>query len=480
MDGRHRGWLGPCLAGVVLLVALGGAVTAGTASPHEATVTVYATETGAFDGSEDIEAAIDDGTLEPAETAHSSDTLVVEIESARLAEDLATREGTATARFFDLLDGDADLAFYQVDASPNVIPKELEVGPDNTTVYAAGNRTFLSIDTDAVDVGYINTQSNQAPGPALEGGDTFAVTFGYDVTDPGHGPTVAFHTANASFVEHSSVLAPELVNRSVEVNVPPDQGVLVRATLDNETTITERPAPVSWAPSQGVSLDFRDVPPGTNYTLTLIHDGTVVDQQQGRVRSLSATLQNPDVRVPERESETPALQLSVNLSHGGKVAVLDGFGARLGSARLPPGTTTVSIPLESEDPATTLDPDELRVLALRTDGQIEQRYPGEAATLTLDVSEYEWDATRWTQTPPEETEPTDQSSPGDRTDQSSTDDTTTQGAVDDTTPEEYTVGGDRPAATPQFGTLAGGVGVVGAVILLGGAGYVLTRRRERE
>ncbi len=130
-----------------------------------------------------------------------------------------------------VLDAEADLRLYQTNAGPNVAPKAIPLGPANTTVYPSGNTTFVSIDTGNVTPEFFPLGDDSTPEATFRGDEQFAVTFGYDVDDPTRGPEVRLHLAEASFTEHTPVLAPELVNRSVQVNVAPEQELLVRASL---------------------------------------------------------------------------------------------------------------------------------------------------------------------------------------------------------------------------------------------------------
>lgn len=452
--GRRRLRLAAAI-GILSLVALGGVTAAaGQAETTAGNVTLYATATAEFDDAGSIESALDSGTLEPTRTVVVGETLLVEIDSDRLADDLDSRDGTPTERFFSALEADADIAMRQTNPSMNLPRKEVRLGPDNTTVYRNGTTTFVSIDTGAVDPTFGLAQSDQASEASLRRGDRFAVTFGYDGTGSDRGSGAEFRFAEPTFLESSPVLAPEIVNKSVRVDVEPERELIVRATFEDGTNATETPARVSWSEFLGVSLDVRDVTPGTNYTLELVRDGDVVDRQHGVVREPEATTRDAEVSLVETDEYVAELNLTAELSHGGTVIILDGFGARIGSAQVPPDTVTeLSIALRNPDPETEFQPDRLRIRAVRDGERVERQYPD--AELTLDVSEYEWDPTDWTPTAS-----TDTASPD--------------------TPERnhdtYTVGDGPSDSTTGFDTLAGRVGIVGTLSVLVGTGYVLRRR----
>jgi hypothetical protein len=474
MDGSrfgHRERRLLVFAAVGLVVALGGIAAADTAQSGTANVTLYTAADADLADSADVEAAREGGTLAPANgTVVLGETLVAEIESARLASDLADHDGAPTERFFAVLDGAADLRLYQTNAGPNVTPKAIPLGPANTTVYPNGNTTFVSIDTGNVTPEFLPLGDDSAPAATFRGDEQFAVTFGYGVDDPTRGPELRLHLADASFTEHTPVLAPELVNRSVQVNVAPDQELLVRASLANGSVLTKTPEAVPWAETPGVSLDFRNVTPGTNYTLEVVHDGAVVDRQRGVVLEPEARLWDPDVTAVENEDYSAELRINADLSHGGKVIVLDGFGAQVGAARVSPDTETdLTVELRSADPDGTFDPDQLQVEAVRTDGRIEQRYPGTNASLTLDVGEYEWRTTDWEPSP---TPGTTSTSGTPASDPSSPNPTETD------TPD-FTVGEDPSETNSWIENLAAGFGVAGSLLVLGGTGYVLRRRAGR-
>jgi len=472
MEQQFGPQLATLLVGTVLLVGAAAAVGATAATvPGSAgdggqgNVSVYATDAAAFDDPEDVESALESGTLERRTEVVMGETLVVAIDSERLARELSNQGGSTTASLFAALDGEAQLTLTQTNMSPNVAPKVLTLDPGSTTAYRNGTTTYLRIETEAVDVGLYPPWEESDRDVPLQGGERFAVSFGYGVDDPYSGPEVAIYRTEGEFAGKHDVVAPERVNGSVETYTSPE-AVTVRATLGNGSTITARPRAVPWSSSPGYSLNFRGVTPGTTYTLELVHDGEVVDRQTGTVRAPEASLSNPEVTHVAGADVDARLQVTANLSHGGKLIVRDGFGARVGSRPVAAGDATrLSVDLRFGTDGEPRDPDTLQVQAVRVRDQVEQRYPGSAATRSLDVSEYEWETADWTP----ESGSDDLGEPG--SNDISPDDGETAGGGGN-----GVVGGGPSDGDRWRGGLPTSVGIVGLVTVLGGTGYLLGRR----
>lgn len=482
--------------GVLLLVATVCAVaTASTHGSEAGTVSLYATDEGEFEDASGIEAAIEEGTLEPAEDVVVGETLVVGVDSERLAADLSARTGPTTERFFGALEDGANVTLVQTNAGPNRAPKVLALDADSTRVYRNGTTTYLEIDTDVVEPGIYPPWEDSERDIAIHGGETFAVIAGYGTNDQPTGPSVTFHRVEAEFFDARAVVAPEVVNGTVKTHLEPERSVTVRATLEDGSTIATRLQPERSSVTQ-YSLDLREAPPGTNYTLELIHDGDVVDRREGTVRKPEAALWAAEVTAVEDNNHDARLDVTAELSHGGEVVVRDGFGARVGSRRAPPGhTVELSMGLRfGGDAASEPDPDTLQVQAVRGEDRVEQRYPSTNATLTLDVSEYEWETTDWTRpSDPDDgvgSSPDDEgtvdngtargesagegTSGGSNTGDEQADDGATGG---DSSDESLSGVGGGPTDT---GSRPDGLGaatvIVGVVTVLGTTGYLLTRR----
>jgi len=456
--------LGGLAVVVTLVVATGAVVGTSSAAADVENVSLYVSE-AEFDDAAGIETAIADGTLEPADRMVVGETLVVAISSERLGAELSARNGTTTERFFDVLAGDAYFGLVGQNANPNVARKAIGADPGNTTVYRNGSTTYLSFETDDLDVGYFPPWEDSGSEATLYEGDRFAVLFGYDANDLYRGPQVSFFYDEAAFVDPAGVVAPEQVTGTVRTFVPPEENLTVRTIFENGSTTTTR---ISVDPSSSTeySLDFRGVSPNTTYTLELVYDGNVVDRHEGTVREPEATLRDADVAAVEGDSADARVTLVATLTHGGTVVVRDGFGARVGSTTVPPGgATDLSIRLRFADSG-AIDPDELHVVALRDVGDVAQRYPGAEAGVVLDVSEYEWGADDWT--------------PGSGSRGSGTTSPTAGGVDADRSnggPEEVPTVGPEPSdsggSLAGFGVTAGAVALVAALC---STGYVLWRR----
>lgn len=135
---------------VVLALLAGPAVA--SANYDDANVSIYATDAD-LDGAGDIEAAIENGTASTPQNVLIGDSLIVAIDSGRLAGEIDEANGsTPTERFFDVLDGDPELRIGQINYFQRYGPKVFQLGPANTTVYRSGDRTYAVIDTGTVDV----------------------------------------------------------------------------------------------------------------------------------------------------------------------------------------------------------------------------------------------------------------------------------------------------------------------------------------
>jgi hypothetical protein len=380
-----------------VVMAVGGAATSAAATDTE-NVSLYVTNTADFDGGKEVEAAIEDGQVDPADELVVGETLVVAIDSERLANDLAERDGSTTERFFDTIDDGG--VFFLVQTNPTTMrsAKALRIGPKNATVYRSETTTYVSIATGEVDVSWKPAQNESTISPQLRGDERFVVRFGHDEeTATTSDAEVVFQVVEAQFYGSYDPLAPEVVNRSVAVHVEPEEEVIVRATLEDGSTRTDEPTPVPWSGLPGITLDFSDVEPGTAYTIELLHDAEVVDRRNGTVREPEASLRDPTATLVGDDVYAARLNLTVELSHGGVVRVLDGDGVQVGVGSVSPGNETeLSIGLRyRDDSVSDFDPDELWVQALRDASTGNTPYPGTGAELQLDV---EWETTNATRT----------------------------------------------------------------------------------
>lgn len=179
---RSSSWSVPVALGVVV-VAVSVALVAGPASASQAddggNVTAYRASNATFADAGAVESAIQNGTVEPADELVVGDTLVVAIESERLADAMAGGNGSTTVRFFDALDGEAEFRIVQTNPTPERNSKVAPTGPENATVYHDGARTYVLVRTGQVAFQY-RTVDTRAE---IFGGERFAVQFGYDLAD---------------------------------------------------------------------------------------------------------------------------------------------------------------------------------------------------------------------------------------------------------------------------------------------------------
>lgn len=392
-------WVGVLLtavAAVALVVAGLGAVTAPAAADETENVSMYTTDRPGFDDADGVERAIADGTLEEADELVVGATIVVAVDSGRLASDLEARNGSATERFFAALEDDAVLHLVQTNPTTMRPAKAIRLGPDTTTVHRSGNTTYVSVRTGDVEPSWDPRQDDSVSDPRLRGGERFAVRYGHanrsvETSDA----VVEVWEAEAELYGVYDPLAPELVNRSVAVRVDPDEEVLVRVTLDDGSTRTAEPEPVPWSGFRGFTVDLRDVDPGTGYTLEVVHDGEAVDRRNGTVREPAATLADPTVSPADGDDYAARLNLTAALTHGGTVVVTDGDGDRVGIGNVPPGAETdLSIGLRHDaDAAAEFGATELEIRAVRDTATGTRPYPGPETTTTIAVDDPAWTST---------------------------------------------------------------------------------------
>jgi len=316
-SGRQWG-PGPVLVGlavIVLVVPASIPAPASAAATDGATrVTVYrASDTGGsdtetsdttFENAGAVEAAIERGRIEPAERVILGDTLVAVVESERLTATMAAGSGSTTDRFFDALEGDATFRVVQTNPTPMVNRKAAWLGPENVTVYRDGTTTYALVRTGSLAFRY-----RRVLRPAeIDGGERFAVEFGYDLgggpdEDDPAGPVVEFFPVRSEFDPNApsdppppgsvdlAALPPGPAELPVRVFVPPEESLAVRVRLDEGRTIRAPVEPAEGGVGWVSRPDLRNVSPGTDYALELVHDGVVVDRYDGTVREPRATVE---------------------------------------------------------------------------------------------------------------------------------------------------------------------------------------------
>ena len=443
------------LLSIIGLAIITGPVLATAPSYNDANVSGYNTDVE-LESAGGIESAIENGTATPAEAVLIGDSLIVAIDSERLAEEVDEANGsTTTERFFDVLDGDPELLIRQTNPFQKYGPKVFRPGPANTTVYRSGNTTYAVIDTSTVDVD--RPDSNRSENAEIDRGDVYQIQFGTDLSMTREEGS-EFRTIDVEAEFDDGVfdpLAPDIVNRTVRTYIEPDEELVVTLSLDGGETRSERVV-VSGGDSgkrgvdSHVEFDLREVDSGTEYTLRLVHDGTVVDRRNGTVSEPNATL--TDARFVEIVGERH-LTFTVRLSHGGTVVTetLDGERRAVVDGIAPGESTEVEIPvqedyLDNPDAKARLVPERGHVRAFRTGGPTVTAYPN--ATYAIDGEEIR----RGTLTPTPTATPTPAAS-------ASPTGTTTAGSPDD------------PDDQPGFGTAI-------TVAALAVAALVLLARRR--
>ena len=368
------------LLSIIGLAIIAGPVLATAPSYDDANVSGYNTD-AELESADEIESAIENGTATPAEVVLIGDSLIVAIDSERLAEEVDGANGsTTTERFFAVLDGDPELLIRQTNPLQKYGPKVFQLGPANTTVYRSGDTTYAVIETGEINVE--RPDYNGSVDAEIDRGDVYQIRFGTDLSmTRKEGSEFRTVRVEAEFDDIESVavydpLAPDIVNRTVEAYIEPMEDAVVTLTLGSGETRSERIAvseldSSNWIHETRVEFDLRDVEPGTDFTLELVHDGAVVDRRNGTVREPEATLS--DVRFVEVDGQAH-LNLTANLSHGGKVMTVTADGERLASVDVEPGeATNLSIPVVYY--GDVLVPEGGRVLAVRTDGPEPNYYP---------------------------------------------------------------------------------------------------------
>lgn len=306
------------VAGATALVVLGtvatGAVVADGADDTDGNVTMYRAADVEIDGLEDLERGIADGSIENASAMLETETLVVKIDDERLAEYYDTNVDS-TEDFFESLRADGrELRLHQAETTPEQPPLEIQLGTGNTTVYRNGSVTYAVVDA---------TITNDIWRP---NGGEFGVAYGSTVEPESPDNRMRIFETKAEIRDHADgePLPAETIRREVDVNIPADRTLEARLELGNGETRTATVESVIWSSGSGFAMDLQDVDPGTEYTLTLRHDGDVVESYSGDVTSPRAALEVHDVNETVADNRSVrTVTVSVELSHGGVVRATD-------------------------------------------------------------------------------------------------------------------------------------------------------------
>jgi len=513
-------------------LATGGGDTAQVSANNTANVSLYYAETAEFPNVTALEAGIEGGTATGDTGMLFGETLVIAIESERLANDLEAGEGSTTGRFFDVLAADADIGLIQHPDTygTHISPWRLALDPTHTTVYRNGSTTYVATPLDpgrdnGDEATYEVRSERTTDPPALAVGVAFSyeVAFGPGEDEvlllpPDEHPTVWVFDQPVQLEDDPreyttwSVVGPEVVTGLARGGI--SRRITARAEFANGSSVSTAFVPPAGAASlTEFTLDFRDVEPGSNYTLELQYDDTVVERRNGTVREISGSVSNPRIRAVDADSDVDEndgddlqhgaaardrhndtvqdvvtgqppsvaqrsqdddrgyeLIVNASLSHGGWVGVVDERGEEYGWRFVEPGhPANISIPLS--DTLRDDQPAELRVLAVRFGGAEDPvLYDDPNATVRLNVSDRDWSHFAPTPTPDWDTPtPTPGSTP-----------TQTEPTPTEATPTPSTQP-DPTATVPGTETVADddgtGFGPLLALGSLAGLGWLLGRRR---
>lgn len=361
-----------CTVSLLFVCALVAVPAPASAAEPGDNVTIYHTNESDFDGAAAVESSIENGPAHSAESMLVNETLILAIESRRLAADLDDRSGTPTERFFAALDGEAELGAKEGVLAPNTVVSDVSVPQEKATVYRSGTTTFLIIDPSNLRTSY----GDEKKRPVSAGVLRFA--FGYDQTgDLDDWPRVSLREERAHFSDDVRKLPTATTEIRFDVDVTPVNTVDVHLHLGTGETRTKTfdSESLHWA-----SFDLSDVPNGTSYRLELVHDGTTIETQSGQVTDLEATVE--DVRFLEQGNES-VLNATATLSHGGDIYVLDDHGDQHARTDLSPGDRTeLTVRLDDLDEYD----DELTVHAGRADAP-DEHYPGHDPIATVDLDD---------------------------------------------------------------------------------------------
>lgn len=379
---------------VLTLVLVAGPSTA-AASSSDGNVTAYRASNLTVKDIATVEEAIADNRLKSTGKVAVGDILVVVIESERLADSMTTSNGSSTERFFAAIAGEAEFRIVQTNPSAQANRKVAPIGPENVTVYRNGTISYILIKTGDIDFRYRKVHRSTR----IHGGEQFAIEFGYDLDSLDSrsafhttGPVVEFYPSKAEFSTASArvwyePLPPEWIQRTVEVNLQPEKSLIVRATLDNNRTITVSVEPRNVPEWVDVWLNLTGVTQRTAYRLELLFDGEVVDAYRGTIRVPHARIS--DATLTQVGNRT-VVNTTVLFSHGGTLEVLNDECDIIGREFIEPSTSQqVTVELWKDGREVRADPEDGYSLLLRSqreDGATKALYANAEAESRLDFN----------------------------------------------------------------------------------------------
>lgn len=330
------------IGSVLILLVSTAAISAQPSDEKPGTLSVYQSEQQDFADGEAIKTAINEGSVEPAETVIAKNTLVVEIESEQLIDALESYNGSTTERFVMATTGNESAIEFRIrqPAGTEGIERIAHLGIDNTTVYRTGQTAYVVVEPDTVTFELSHSQESTSVDPE---GMVYAL-FGYEGT---YVSTEFRIVPRAATFEHppaaDEIVPPAVIHRSIRIFAPPEDSVRVRATFEDGKSIMVRP---DWTPrfeTVDLSLNLSEVSSGTEYTLALLHDGEIVDRRTGTVVRPEATLHEIQL------TDDGTMMVRVALSHGGTLTIRDDTGRVIAEQNVSSGNETeLFVPLPDD------------------------------------------------------------------------------------------------------------------------------------
>ncbi|PCR91274.1 hypothetical protein [Natrinema ejinorense] len=306
------------LFGVAVLCGIVAGSAAGTTvrpDPADGNVTMYRAHDGVdLENVSDVRAGI-----ENASRLVVNETLVVEIESDRLAAELEAENASPTAALFDSSGTDPTDRDVVLEWSgpPGLQRNNVPLGPENTTVHRHGNETYVVVDTRSVDPE--KGSFSDIPSYSIRVGS------GAEALE-WHGQSVRFyrHAVEVRGLSDGEPLPAEPIRRRVEVHVGSTDDLEARLELEDGGTRTEGIEP---AERDGeFAFDLSDVDHGTAYTLEVRRAGETARTIRGTVLQPHARLEVRDANATTNASyrnASKAINATVTLANGGAVRILD-------------------------------------------------------------------------------------------------------------------------------------------------------------
>ncbi|WP_226004203.1 hypothetical protein [Natrinema salinisoli] len=395
------------LLGILLLcgVATGSAVgTASHSDSDDGNVTMYrAHDSTDLESAADVRSGIENGTIENVSELVVNETLVVEIESDRLAAELEAENASPTDAFFGSSEvgaTDRDLTLSGTPSAPGAAGIEVPLGSENTTVHRNGNVTYVLVDSGSVTSEHRSLSD-----------DFYSYSLRVEtesVTRNVNEPEVRFHRSEVevSYLDDGEPLPAERIRRHLDVNIGTTDDFEVRLELEDGETRTPAIEPDEGYGEEGTfSFDLADVDHGTAYTLEFRRDGRPVRTMTGSVLEPHARLEVQDANATANGSHrtvSKAITVAVELSHGGEIRVTDPSGdSTLEVEHVDPGekrnltlplynvspsaNESVHVRLERESPAVDASyPNGSPAAVIHENGSVTHRTPGfEASTAAI-------------------------------------------------------------------------------------------------